>query len=61
MSNELYNTIARVTDGIYEGTPAYLPRLKCAISEFKLNFSMRFGYFFRYCNWRRCVSRLHSF
>lgn len=45
MSNELYNTIARVTDGIYEGTPAYLPRLKCAISEFKLNFSMRFGYF----------------
>lgn len=24
MSNELYNTIARVTDGIYEGTPAYM-------------------------------------
>lgn len=32
MSNELYNTIARVTDGIYEGTTDYLFQFYLCIS-----------------------------
>ena len=58
MSNELYNTIARVTDGIYEGTVEVYFSVFLN-GSFELYCNALFCY--RNCHWWRCFPRLHTF
>ena len=55
MSNELYNTIARVTDGIYEGT-LFANKCKCHIYWFTWIVlpCYHFLNLFKNCNWWGC-------
>ena len=68
MSNELYNTIARVTDGIYEGMPTWwlfrtpLYFMVALMQSYQNIFQvlvLMFN-FHRYCYWRRCVPRFYT-
>lgn len=61
MSNELYNSIARVTDGIYEGTknkgPIEVPPPPAL--RFQSDYNVNLG-LHRHCDWGRCVSRVDT-
>lgn len=59
MSNELYNVLARTTDGLYEGACMLLRirAFKRALGCVCRNPSSTNH---RHCHWRRCIPRLHA-